>query len=231
MHIHECLETTHYSSVNYKDALAGSGQGKILRKSPLNGGIDCAGVVVNSSVDAITAGQQVLVNGCGLSEVHDGGYSEYVRVPADWVITVPVGLDTRNAMLIGTAGFTAALAIQRLLDNHQTPEQGPICVTGASGGVGSFAIRLLSQLGFDVVAMTRKVNSHTYLQSLGASQIIHPDELRDEIVSLDNSKMAGFFVNFSDGCGISHEYSKQLNGVRNTGCNPKNFSAVQGEKL
>jgi NADPH2:quinone reductase len=191
----DVLIKVHYSSVNYKDALAGSGQGKILRKSPLNGGIDCAGVVVDSSVDAITAGQQVLVNGCGLSEVHDGGYSEYVRVPADWVITVPVGLDMRNAMLIGTAGFTAALAIQRLLDNHQTPEQGPICVTGASGGVGSFAIRLLSQLGFDVVAMTRKANSHAYLQSLGASQIIRPDELRDDNAPMHKGRWAGAIDN------------------------------------
>ena len=128
-----------YSSVNYKDALAGSGRGKILRKSPLNGGIDLSGVVVSSDSDQFKPGQSVLVNGSGLSEVHDGGYSQFARVPADWVVPMPDGLTAKTSMIMGTAGFTAALAIQRLHDNHQTPDQGPVLVTGATGGVGSVA--------------------------------------------------------------------------------------------
>ena len=155
----EVVIKVEYSSVNYKDALAGSGQGKILRKSPLNGGIDLAGVVVSSDSSQFKKGQSVLVNGSGLSEVHDGGYSQYARVPADWIVPMPIGLTAKTSMIIGTAGFTAALAIQRLQDNHQVPDQGPILVTGATGGVGSFAVQLLSKLGFDVVAMTPQARS------------------------------------------------------------------------
>ncbi|MEM7304377.1 MAG: YhdH/YhfP family quinone oxidoreductase [Pseudomonadota bacterium] len=166
-----------YSSINYKDALAGTGKGKILRTSPLNGGIDLAGVVKTSSSEAFTEGQSVLVNGSGLSEVHDGGYSKYARVPADWVVPMPKGLDARTAMILGTAGFTAALALQRLQDNHQSPQQGPVLITGATGGVGSFAIQLLSQQGYEVVAMTRKNDQVDYLKTLGAAEIIHPDEV------------------------------------------------------
>ncbi len=184
-----------YSSVNYKDALAGTGKGKILRTSPLNGGIDLAGTVVSSTSEKFQAGQQVLVNGSGLSEVHDGGYSEYARVPADWVVTIPTGLTTHTAMIIGTAGFTAALAIQRLLDNHQTPEHGPILVTGASGGVGSFAIQLLTQLNYHVVAMTRKQDQHDYLVSLGAQEIISPDEVQVDSASLHKSRWGGAIDN------------------------------------
>lgn len=191
----DVLIEVHYSSVNYKDALAGSGKGKILRKSPLNGGIDCAGVVVASEDSRLPVGQHVLVNGCGLSEVHDGGYSQYVRVPAEWVIAMPKGLDMRTAMIIGTAGFTAALAIQRLLDNHQSPEQGPILVTGASGGVGSFAVRLLSQLGFEVAAMTGKAHAHDYLQSLGAHHIVSSDCLVNDGAPLHKGRWSGAIDN------------------------------------
>ena len=180
-----------YSSVNYKDALAGTGKGKILRTSPLNGGIDLAGVVVSSATDQFQVGQEVLVNGSGLSEVHDGGYSEYARVPADWVVPMPHGLTSRTAMIIGTAGFTAALAIQRLQDNHQTPEHGPILVTGASGGVGSFAIQLLNQLGYHVVAMTRKQASHEYLLSLGANEIMSPEEVNIDTASMHKGRWGG----------------------------------------
>lgn len=174
----------HYSSVNYKDALAGTGKGKILRHSPLNGGIDLAGEIVSSRDDRFQPGQQVLANGSGLSEVHDGGYSEYARIPADWVVPMPPGLNARSAMLLGTAGFTAALAIQRLQDNHQTPEQGPVLVTGATGGVGSFAIILLNQLGFEVVAMTRQQDQNDYLTSLGAHKIIANDAVQIDQAAL-----------------------------------------------
>jgi len=191
----EVVIKVEYSSVNYKDALAGSGQGKILRKSPLNGGIDLAGVVVSSESDQFNVGQSVLVNGSGLSEVHDGGYSQYARVPADWVISMPAGLTTKTAMIIGTAGFTAALAIQRLQDNHQTPEQGPVLVTGATGGVGSFAVQLLNQLGYEVVAMTRKQDKHDYLYSLGANNVVNSDVLKVDDVSMHKGQWGGAIDN------------------------------------
>ena len=177
-----------YSSVNYKDALAGSGKGKILRRSPLNGGIDLAGVIVSSDDINFKTGQAVLVNGSGLSEVHDGGYSQYARVPSEWLVPMPAGLNSKTAMIIGTAGFTAALAIQRLQDNHQTPVQGPVLVTGASGGVGSFAVHLLHQSGYTVIAMTRKTRQHGYLRALGASEIIAPDEVKTDAGSLHRGR-------------------------------------------
>jgi NADPH2:quinone reductase len=187
----EVVIKVEYSSVNYKDALAGSGQGKILRKSPLNGGIDLAGVVVSSDSKLFKTGQSVLVNGSGLSEVHDGGYSQYARVPADWIVPMPAGLTTKTSMIIGTAGFTAALAIQRLQDNHQMHDQGPILVTGATGGVGSFAVQLLSQLGFDVIAMTSKQDQHDYLYSLGANEIINSDEVKIDDASMHKGRWGG----------------------------------------
>jgi NADPH2:quinone reductase len=191
----EVVIKVEYSSVNYKDALAGSGQGKILRKSPLNGGIDLAGTVVSSDSDLFKAGQSVLVNGSGLSEVHDGGYSQYARIPADWIVPMPIGLTAKTSMIIGTAGFTAALAIQRLQDNHQMPDQGPILVTGATGGVGSFALQLLSQLGFDVIAMTRKQDQHEYLYSLGANEIINTDEVKIDDASMHKGRWGGAIDN------------------------------------
>jgi NADPH2:quinone reductase len=191
----EVVIKVEYSSVNYKDALAGSGQGKILRKSPLNGGIDLAGVVVSSDSSQFKKGQSVLVNGSGLSEVHDGGYSQYARVPADWIVPMPIGLTAKTSMIIGTAGFTAALAIQRLQDNHQVPDQGPILVTGATGGVGSFAVQLLSKLGFDVVAMTRKQGQHEYLYSLGANEIINSNEVKIDDNSMHKGRWGGAIDN------------------------------------
>ena len=184
-----------YSSVNYKDALAGTGKGKILRASPLNGGIDLAGEVVSSQNKQFEEGQAVLVNGSGLSEVHDGGYAEYARVPADWVVPMPAGLDARKAMILGTAGFTAALAIQRLQDNHQEPDEGPILVTGATGGVGSFAINLLSKLGFSVVALTRKHHAEDYLRALGATEVIGADEINIDTAALHKGRWGGAIDN------------------------------------
>jgi len=180
-----------YSGVNFKDALAGTGKGKILRTSPLNGGIDLAGVVVSSNHKDFTQGQEVLVNGSGLSEVHDGGYSQFARIPAEWIVPMPEGLDARSSMIIGTAGFTAALAIQRLQDNHQTPDQGPILVTGATGGVGSFALQLLSKQGYQVVAMTRKLEQQDYLQSLGAHEVIGVDAVKNDDASLHKGRWGG----------------------------------------
>jgi acrylyl-CoA reductase (NADPH) len=170
------VRVTH-SGINYKDALAATGAAKILRRYPLVGGIDFAGVVESSSDARVHAGEHVLVTGCALSETHDGGYAEYARVPADWVIPLPQGLDARAAMALGTAGFTAALAIHLMERNEQTPGGGPIAVTGASGGVGSIAIDMLSARGYEVIAVSGKAAASAYLRSLGAARVL----LREEI--------------------------------------------------
>lgn len=166
-----------YSSINYKDALAGTGTGRILRRFPLVGGVDIAGTVVSSSDPRIAAGDEVIVNGCGLSETHDGGFAEYARVHGEWTTPMPAGLDARTAMGLGTAGFTAALAIYRMEQNGQAPEHGPIAVDGATGGVGSIAIDMLSQRGYSVTALTSKATANEYLQGLGASEILNIKEL------------------------------------------------------
>lgn len=166
-----------WSNINFKDALAATGKGKILRRSPLVGGIDVAGYVESSSDTRFKAGDKVMVCGCGLSEIYDGGYSEIVRVKADFVEAVPAAMSLRDAMAIGTAGFSAALAIQRMQDNNQLPEHGTILVTGATGGVASFAIDMLSSLGYPVAALTGKAEHKDYLQSIGATEIINRHEL------------------------------------------------------
>jgi putative YhdH/YhfP family quinone oxidoreductase len=160
-----------YSSVNYKDALAGTGEGRILRRFPLVGGIDVAGHVVASTDPAFREGDEVLVTGCGLSETRDGGYAQHARLEARWVIPLPRGLSLRESMILGTAGFTAALALYRMLDNRQAPALGPLCVTGATGGVGSLAIDIFSRAGFEVHAVSGKPAHADYLRALGATQV------------------------------------------------------------
>jgi len=174
----EVVAKVAYSDINYKDALAATGTGKILRKYPLVAGIDFSGEVVTSADPQFTSGQKVLVTGCGLSESHDGGYAEYARMKSDWVIPIPSGLDTRTAMILGTAGFTAALAIHRMEQNGQTPEQGEVLVNGATGGVGSLAIDMLAGRGYDVVALTGKKESESYLKQLGAKRIVLRGDLQ-----------------------------------------------------
>ena len=161
-----------HSTINYKDALAATGVGRILRKFPLNGGIDLAGTVVSSESPEFTEGQLVLVNGCGLSETLDGGYAEYARVPADAVVPAPEGMSAAETMQIGTAGFTAALAIHRMEQNGQMPENGPIVVTGATGGVGSIAIDMLAARGYEAVALTGKAEQSDYLEGIGAARVL-----------------------------------------------------------
>lgn len=161
-----------YSDINYKDALAATGAGKILRKYPLVGGIDLAGVVEASADARYKPGDHVLVTGCGLSETHDGGYAEYARLKGEWVIPMPPGFGAFKAMSLGTAGFTAALAIHRMEHNGQVPSKGPIVVTGATGGVGSIAIDMLAGRGYEVIAVSGKAESIDYLKSLGASQVL-----------------------------------------------------------
>ena len=161
-----------WSSVNYKDALAGTGKGRILRQFPLVGGIDVAGEVVASSDPAFKEGDPVIATGCGMSEVRDGGYSQIVRLQSAWAIPLPAGLSLREAMIIGTAGFTAALALLRLSENRQRPEMGPLAVTGATGGVGSLAVDIFSQAGFEVHAISGKADQADYLKAIGASQVL-----------------------------------------------------------
>lgn len=165
------VRVTH-STINYKDALAATGAGRILRKYPLNGGIDLAGEVLSSEDDAFQPGTAVLVNGCGLSETFDGGYSEYARVDSKSLVVIPDGMNAVEAMQIGTAGYTAALAIHRMEQNDQTPDSGPIVVTGATGGVGSVAIDMLASRGYEVVALTGKASAEAYLREIGASRIL-----------------------------------------------------------
>jgi NADPH2:quinone reductase len=173
----EVVVRVRYSGINYKDALAATGAGRILRKYPLVGGIDLAGDVVSSADARYRAGDKVLVTGCGLSETNDGGYAEYARLKGDSVIPIPAGLDEFKSMALGTAGFTAALAIHRMEHNGQSPANGPIVVTGASGGVGSIAIDLLSGRGYEVVAVSGKPAADEYLRKLGAKQILHRQDL------------------------------------------------------
>ena len=168
----EIVIKTAFSSVNYKDALAGTGKGKILRSFPLVGGIDVAGHVVQSSDPAFKEGDAVLVTGSGLSETRDGGYAQYARLESKWVVHLPSGLDLREAMVLGTAGFTAALALLRMVENRQSPAHGPLAVTGATGGVGSLAIDIFTQAGFEVHAISGKADQADYLKSLGATEVL-----------------------------------------------------------
>lgn len=161
-----------WSDVNYKDALAATGKGKIMRRFPMVGGIDVAGIVAHSGDPRFAHGDRVVVTGFGLGEEHDGGYAEYVRVPADWLVSLPEGLTLRESMALGTAGFTAALAVDAMQHNHQTPDLGPILVNGATGGVGSFAIDMLAGQGFEVTAFTGKRDQEHYLKMLGASDFM-----------------------------------------------------------
>jgi putative YhdH/YhfP family quinone oxidoreductase len=173
----EVVIQAEWSSVNYKDALAGTGQGKILRRFPLVGGIDVAGRVVASTDKAFREGDAVLATGCGLSETRDGGYSRYVRLESRWTIPLPAGLTLRQAMVLGTAGFTAGLALHRMLDNRQSPGMGPLCVTGATGGVGSLAIDIFTRAGFEVHAISGKADQHGYLRAIGAREVHGRDAL------------------------------------------------------
>jgi acrylyl-CoA reductase (NADPH) len=184
-----------YSDINYKDALAATGAGRILRKYPLVGGIDLAGVVESSVDPRCKPGDQVLVTGCGLSETHDGGYAEYARLEGEWVIPMPSGFDAFKAMSMGTAGFTAALAIHRMEHNGQTPSKGPIVVTGATGGVGSIAIDMLAGRGYEVIAVTGKAESAAYLRALGAAQVLLRKDIDYGKRPLEAARFAGAIDN------------------------------------
>ncbi len=182
---------TNYSSVNYKDALAATGAGKVIRRFPCVGGIDVSGTVASSSDARFKSGDRVLVTGYDMGVAHDGGYADYVRVPADWVVPLPQGLTLFDAMVLGTAGFTAALAIHGLEQNGLNPGKGKVIVTGATGGVASLAIVMLAQLGYHVVALTGKDAEHEYLKSLGAAEILSRKDLAMGTRPLEKALWAG----------------------------------------
>jgi acrylyl-CoA reductase (NADPH) len=184
-----------HSGINYKDALAATGAGRILRRYPLVGGIDLAGIVESSADPRYREGDEVLVTGCALSETHDGGYAERARVRGDWVIPLPEGMNAFDVMAIGTAGFTAALAIHRMEVNGQHPAGGPIVVTGATGGVGSIAIDMLKSRGYRVVALSGKAGAVQYLKEIGADEVLSRQGLDLGTKPLESARFGGAIDN------------------------------------
>ncbi|MBS1159960.1 MAG: Zinc-containing alcohol dehydrogenase superfamily [Proteobacteria bacterium] len=181
-----------YSSVNYKDALAATGAGKIIRRFPCVGGIDLSGTVIASADPRFQVGDAVIATSFDIGVAHHGGYAEIARVPADWVVPLPAGLSLCDAMALGTAGFTAALGIVRMEENGLRPEKGPVIVSGATGGVGSLAVDMLASRGYHVVALTGKASEADYLRRLGAAEVMlrQPLDLT-KIRPLDRARWAG----------------------------------------
>ena len=180
-----------WSTVNYKDGLALTGKAPVVRRFPMIAGVDFAGTVIASSHPQWKAGDKVVSNGWGLGETHLGAYAEKVRVKGDWLVGLPDGLTTREAMAIGTAGYTAMLSVLALEKHGLTPKSGAIVVTGAAGGVGSVAIALLSKLGFHVIASTGRTSEEDYLRSLGATEILDRNELSGPAKPLARELWAG----------------------------------------
>lgn len=181
----------HWSSINYKDALAVTGKGKIIRQFPMVPGIDFAGIVSASDDSRYQVGQSVLLTGWGVGETHWGGLAEQARVKGDWLVPLPQGLSARNAMIIGTAGLTAMLCVMALEEGGITPESGEILVTGASGGVGSTAVALLHKLGYQVVAVSGRQQNEEYLLSLGAKSVMARDSFNEAAKPLEKQRWAG----------------------------------------
>lgn len=171
-----------YSSVNYKDGLAATPNGKIVSAYPHVPGIDMAGTVISSTDSRFKEGDEVIATSYEIGVSHFGGFSEYARVSADWIVPLPEGLSMQEAMAFGTAGFTAALSIQRLEENGVTPDMGPVLVSGATGGVGSFAVSMLAKLGYHVVASTGKETEKEFLYDIGANEVISRQDLQPEKV-------------------------------------------------
>jgi len=181
-----------YSSVNYKDALAATGAGRIIRRFPCIGGIDMAGTVVDSSDDRFKAGDEVIATSYDIGVAHHGGYAEFGRVPADWVVPLPHGMSLFDSMALGTAGYTAALGIVRMEENGLRPANGKVVVSGATGGVGSIAVDILAGLGYEVVALTGKEGQTDYLKGLGARDVMLRASLDlAKIKPLDRALWAG----------------------------------------
>lgn len=175
----EVVIRVHYSSLNYKDGLSSTGNKAVTRKYPHIPGIDAAGIVASSSTDEWKAGDQVVVTGFDLGMNTSGGFGEYIRVPAKWVVKLPEGLTLKQSMIYGTAGFTAGLSVAALIHENIRPEAGPIAVTGATGGVGSVTIAILSKLGYEVIAVSSKESAQAFLRKIGATSIIPRNEVED----------------------------------------------------
>jgi putative YhdH/YhfP family quinone oxidoreductase len=203
-----------FSDVNYKDALAATGKGRILRRPECIGGLDFSGLVSVSTDARFPVGTSVVAAGFDLGVSHDGGYSEYVRVPADWLTPLPASLSLWEAMAFGTAGFTAALAILRMEHNGLTPAGGPVVVSGATGGVGSIAIAALARLGYAVTALTGKGEERAYLAALGAKEVLLRDELDlTSIKPLGKSTWAGAIDNLGGDVLAWMASTMKVNGV------------------
>lgn len=187
----EVLVRVAFSSINYKDALAAAGRNGIVREYPRTGGIDLSGHVVESADPRFSPGDAVVVHGFGIGVDHDGGHAQYARVRGDWVMRLPQGISPFEASAIGVAGYTAALALHSMEHNGLSPEKGPVLVSGATGGVGSIAIDILSSRGYKVVAMTGKESEHSYLHALGANEVIAPDALSSSQKPLEAARWAG----------------------------------------
>ncbi len=183
---------TKYSTINYKDALSYNGAGKIMRKYPTNAGIDMAGTVESSGDSRWKRGDKVIVHAYDMGVAHDGGYAELVRVPGDWIVRRPESMTAFDAMTLGTAGFTAAQAIMLMEHSGLKPENGPVAVTGATGGVGSVAVEILAKTGYEVVAITGKKEETRYLKGLGAKEIVLRQSIDlSKLRPLDKSTWAG----------------------------------------
>ena len=189
---HEVLIEVHYSSLNYKDALSATGNKGVTKEYPHIPGIDAAGIVAESTNPQFSVGDKVIVTGYDLGQNTSGGFGQYIRVPSDWIVPLPQNLSLRESMIMGTAGFTAAIGVRHLRHNDINPESGTILVTGATGGVGIMAIAILSQLGYKITAATGKMNQKEFLTDTGAVSVIHRDEVQDESSRpLLSSKWAG----------------------------------------
>lgn len=189
---HEVLIEVHYSSLNYKDALSATGNKGVTKEYPHIPGIDAGGIVAESTSPQFSAGDKVIITGYDLGQNTSGGFGQYIRVPSDWIVPLPQNLTLRESMIMGTAGFTAAIGVHHLRHNDINPESGTILVTGATGGVGIMAIAILSQLGYKITAATGKMNQKEFLTDTGAVSVIHRDKVQDESSRpLLSSKWAG----------------------------------------
>jgi acrylyl-CoA reductase (NADPH) len=180
-----------YSSLNYKDGLAVTGKGKVISRWPMVPGIDLAGTVLESASDAYQPGDAVVLTGWGVGEKYWGGYSQKQRVRSEWLAPLPAGLSTLQAMAIGTAGFTSMLCVMSLEDGGVSPDKGPVVVTGAGGGVGSVAVALLANAGYEVAAVTGRESTHEYLRTLGASEVLSREAMSERSRPLEKQRWAG----------------------------------------
>jgi acrylyl-CoA reductase (NADPH) len=206
-----------YTTLNYKDGLALTGRAPIIRKFPLIPGIDFSGEVVESRHADYRSGDKVILNGFGVGEAHSGGYAQKARVSGDWLVPLPEGLDTRRAMAIGTAGYTAMLSVMALQDHGIDPADGDVLVTGASGGVGSIAVAVLGRLGYRVVAATGRMQEQDFLTGLGAAQVIERAEFADKPRPLGKERWAGA-VDVAGGITLANVLSQVQRGGAVAAC-------------